>query len=349
MKNHPAQKSSSHNSRRRFLGQVAAAAAGVLAVPSIVPSSVLGADGKVAPSNRILLAIIGTGNQGFNDMQSVPRRRAGADRGRLRRQPRKRRLLGRQGRRPRAGRRLVEEHYAAQNRRRHLPGLRGLRRFSRGARPEGHRRRRGLHAGPLARDPGHRRLQGRQGHLLPEAAVADDRRGPRDELRGQAIPSVVFQTGSQQRSDVDFRRACELVRNGRIGKLHTVRVGLPAAGPTTPRPATARSPRRCPRASSTTSGSAPRPKPPYAPARCHVNFRWIYDYSGGQVTDWGGHHPDCAQWGMGTELTGPIEIATPRASSRPTSSGTRRPSILLRGDLRERREDDRLQQGEEAA
>ena len=45
----------------------------------------------------------------------------------------------------------------------------------------------------------------------------------------------------------------------------------------------------------------PGPEAPYAPARCHVNFRWIYDYSGGQVTDWGGHHPDCAQWGMGTE------------------------------------------------
>ena len=52
----------------------------------------------------------------------------------------------------------------------------------------------------------------------------------------------------------------------------------------------------------------PAPDAPYAPAHCHVNFRWIYDYSGGQVTDWGGHHPDCAQWGMGTELTGPIEI-----------------------------------------
>ncbi len=39
-----------------------------------------------------------------------------------------------------------------------------------------------------------------------------------------------------------------------------------------------------------------------------MNFRWIYDYSGGQVTDWGGHHPDCAQWGMGTERTGPVEI-----------------------------------------
>ncbi len=46
-----------------------------------------------------------------------------------------------------------------------------------------------------------------------------------------------------------------------------------------------------------------------------MNFRWIYDYSGGQVTDWGGHHPDIAQWGMGTELTGPVEIRNAAASS----------------------------------
>ena len=52
---------------------------------------------------------------------------------------------------------------------------------------------------------------------------------------------------------------------------------------------------------------------PVRPRACHVNFRWIYDYAGGQVTDWGGHHPDCAQWGMGTEMTGPIEIRNAKA------------------------------------
>jgi predicted dehydrogenase len=61
----------------------------------------------------------------------------------------------------------------------------------------------------------------------------------------------------------------------------------------------------------------PAPDAPYAPARCHVNFRWIYDYSGGQVTDWGGHHPDCAQWGMGTDDTGPIEIRSAKAEFPP--------------------------------
>ena len=57
----------------------------------------------------------------------------------------------------------------------------------------------------------------------------------------------------------------------------------------------------------------PAPKAPYCPARTHVNFRWILDYSGGQVTDWGGHHPDIAQWGMNTELTGPVKIQNARA------------------------------------
>ena len=52
----------------------------------------------------------------------------------------------------------------------------------------------------------------------------------------------------------------------------------------------------------------PAPHALYAPARVGVNFRWNYDYSGGQLTDWGGHHPDIAQWGMGTTHTGPVKI-----------------------------------------
>jgi predicted dehydrogenase len=57
----------------------------------------------------------------------------------------------------------------------------------------------------------------------------------------------------------------------------------------------------------------PAPEAPYCPARTHVNWRWIFDYSGGQVTDWGGHHPDIAQWGMDTQDTGPITITRARA------------------------------------
>jgi predicted dehydrogenase len=52
----------------------------------------------------------------------------------------------------------------------------------------------------------------------------------------------------------------------------------------------------------------PAPWEPYTYNRCHWNFRWNLDYSGGNVTDWGAHYIDMAQWGMGTELTGPVEV-----------------------------------------
>jgi predicted dehydrogenase len=123
-----------------------------------------------------------------------------------------------------------------------------------------------------------------------------------------AKSGVVFQTGSQQRSDRFFRHACELVRNGRIGRLQTVRVGLPGGRPDYSKDGARKTPEPVPDGFDYNFWLGPAPDAPYAPARCHVDFRWIYDYSGGQVTDWGGHHPDCAQWGMGTELTGPIAI-----------------------------------------
>ena len=118
----------------------------------------------------------------------------------------------------------------------------------------------------------------------------------------------IFQTGSQQRSDARFRKACELVRNGRIGKLETVTCGLPGGTPDLSKVAHRKAPEAVPEGFNYNMWLGPAPDAPYSPARCHVNFRWILDYSGGQITDWGGHHPDIAQWGMGTELTGPVEI-----------------------------------------
>jgi predicted dehydrogenase len=128
---------------------------------------------------------------------------------------------------------------------------------------------------------------------------------------------VVFQTGSQQRSDSNFRRAAELVRNGRIGKLHTVRCGLPGGRPDFGRTGDRKRPEPVPDGFNYDLWLGPAREAPYAPARTHVNFRWIYDYSGGQVTDWGGHHPDCAQWGMGTDTTGPVEIRNAKGEFPP--------------------------------
>lgn len=119
---------------------------------------------------------------------------------------------------------------------------------------------------------------------------------------------IVFQTGSQQRSDWNFRRVCELVRNGRIGQLQTVECGLPSGTPDYGKTGHLTNTVPVPAGFDYNMWLGPAPDAPYCPARTHVNFRWILDYSGGQVTDWGGHHPDIAQWGMDTEHTGPLKI-----------------------------------------
>ena len=115
----------------------------------------------------------------------------------------------------------------------------------------------------------------------------------------------VLQTGSQQRSGSEFRNACELVRNGRIGKLHTIKVGIPGNN------------RKCPptwEAQPVPEGFnydmwlGPAPWEPYIEQRCHYQFRFILDYSGGQMTNWGAHYLDIAQWGNGADDTGPVEI-----------------------------------------
>ena len=115
---------------------------------------------------------------------------------------------------------------------------------------------------------------------------------------------TVFQTGSQQRSMPNFLFACELVRNGRIGELRTVEVGLGGPGgnnvPPLKMPA--------PEGFDYSSWLGPAPWAEYTEKRCHYNFRNISDYAYGLVTDWGAHHCDTAQWGMGTDHTGPVRV-----------------------------------------
>jgi predicted dehydrogenase len=294
-------------SRRAFLGQTARVAAAGWAFPTIIPGSALGLAGRPAPSNRITLAVIGTGNQGFNDIKSflpddrvqlvavcdVNRESTGYWEGKI------------GGREP--ARRLVDEHYAKKKS------------------SETHR--------ACESTADFREILGRHDIDAVEICTPDHWhalmvvmacKAKKDiycqkplsltvaegRVMSDAVnrSNVVFQTGSQQRSDRRFHRACELVRNGRIGDLRTVRVGLPTGRPDYAGSGDRKKAEPVPAGFDYNMWLGPAPDAPYAPARCHVNFRWIYDYSGGQVTDWGGHHPDCAQWGMGTELTGPIEI-----------------------------------------
>jgi predicted dehydrogenase len=136
---------------------------------------------------------------------------------------------------------------------------------------------------------------------------------------GRAVSDILrkrktaFQIGSQQRSDSpwpQFRRACELVRNGRIGKLQRVEIGLPMdpAGPEEPE-------MPVPANLNYDQWLGCTPKVPYTEKRVHPQDSYerpgwlrIESYSLGMITGWGSHHVDIAHWGMNTEMTGPLEI-----------------------------------------
>lgn len=120
----------------------------------------------------------------------------------------------------------------------------------------------------------------------------------------------VFQTGSMQRSSREFRIACELVRNGVLGKVHTVdvNVGGPAQWCDLPEQA-------LPAGTDWNLWLGPAPQRGYHEVLCpkgvHTHFpawRNYREYGGGGVTDWGAHHFDIAQWGLGMDDSGPVEV-----------------------------------------
>lgn len=272
-------------SRRGFLRRTSMAAAAGIGFPYIIPASALGADGNTAPSNRIVLGCIGTGGQGtgnlsnllgFKEIQVV----AVCDVDRAHRENAKR---------------LVDERYGNTD----CAGYNDFRELL--ARDD-------LTAVSLA-CPDH-------WHAIP--AIQAARRGfdifaekplSLTIAEGCAMVEavqrygVVWQTGSWQRSVSHFRQGCELVRNGRIGRVHKVEVGLPTGSAIGPQPAMPP-----PDGFDYDFWLGPAPEAPYTEQRCHWNFRWILDYSGGQLTDWAAHHCDIANWGMGTEYTGPVLV-----------------------------------------
>lgn len=121
----------------------------------------------------------------------------------------------------------------------------------------------------------------------------------------------IFQIGSQQRSSRQFRYAAELVRNGRIGQLQRVQVGLPGdpSGPDEP-------PMPIPPNLNYEAWLGSTPVVPYTENRVHPQSGygrpgWLRceQFGAGMITGWGAHHLDSAHWGMDTEYTGPVEIS----------------------------------------
>lgn len=275
-------------SRRRFIATSAAA----MAAPYIIPTSVFARPGRFAPSERINIGLIGCGGMGRANlfaMISKPEVQivAVCD--------------------PDKGRRDqtkadVENHYKQNAPSGSYSGCDTYNDF------------RDL----LARDDIDAVIQATPDHWHGLVVIAAARAGK--DIYGEKPLSLtirqgramsdavarygrVFQTGSQQRSNNRFRHACELVRNGRIGRVHTITCGLPT-GPTTEN----QKPVPIPDGFDYDLWLGPAPMTPYCEGNTHWNFRWILEYSGGQLTDWGAHHIDIAHWGMGTTETGPIEV-----------------------------------------
>ena len=268
--------------RRQFLR----AAAGVALFPTIIPAPALGRDGAVAPSNRITVGMIGVGSHGT----------AVNLKGFLA-QPDARVIVTCDVDRTRAeeGRQLVNRHYGNTD----CATCQDFREVL--ARPD-------IDAVAIS-TPDHWHVP----ISLAAIRVGKDVLCEKPTLtiaQGRTLTDAVrrygrvFQTATEDRSVGVYHRMAELVRNGRIGKLQTIRVMLPGDPDRRSNPA----PMPVPPELDYDLWLGPAPWAPYTKDRVHYNFRWIRDYSGGILADWGMHMFDTAQWANATDRGGPIRV-----------------------------------------
>jgi len=288
-------------SRRVFLKKSVSAASTAIVWPTIVPSSVFGSN---APSNRINIGCIGVGNQGFtHDMPGFlqyddVRIVAVCD------VSEEWEFNGKKvGRRPAVKR--VNKHYAQKSRSGSYHGCEGYNDFRK----------------VLARDDVDAVVIVTPDHWHSIITVMAARAGKDiycekplgfSVVEGRAMVeavrryNVILQTGSHHRSSQHIRFACELVRNGRIGKLKRAVTYLPLHSKRVPM--AKRQPAAVPKGFDYDMWLGPAPKAPYYKDRCFFSFRFISDYAGGQTTNNGAHCHDIVQWANGTEHTGPVEF-----------------------------------------
>src|SRR5436190_6520825 len=276
-------------SRRQFLGAAAAVAA-----PAIVPASVFGKPGRPAPADRINVGLIGCGGQGKSDMKGHMNLEdvqitalCDVDADQL------------------AGAKKIVEDFYSKKKESDFKGLFTTKDFRELC------ARKDVDAVIVA-TPDH-------WHYLTAVEAIRNKKDvygekPITHLYGEAKQLVaevkkherIWQTGSQQRSEFTFHRGAELVRNGVLGKIQEVEVGLPqgrmghkkSAEEVTEPPANLDYELWC----------GPSPKLPYMKARVHFDWRWNLAYGGGQLLDWICHHNDIAHWGLDEDLGGPLEL-----------------------------------------
>lgn len=285
-------RSDSSLSRRSFLKGAAA----VAAFPAIIPSTALGRDGAVAPSERIVMASIGVGGQGTYDTRALMNMPdvqyiavCDVDRQHCA-----------------TAKAMLEEYYAAAKPAGTYSGIKEYYDFRE----------------VLARDDIDAVMIATPDHWHAVISVAAAKAGKdiycekplaNSIPEGRAVVNAVnrygrvFQTGSHERSRDNARYACELVRNGRIGKLHTIHVQMPVDRveeyEQPPVPAMP-----VPEHFDYNFWLGPAREAPYTEKRCHFYFRYILDYSGGEMTDRGAHIIDLGQLGNGTDDTFPLSV-----------------------------------------
>ncbi len=299
--------------RREFLATAPLALAGAAAFPSIVRASALGRGGAVPPSDRIVMAGIGFGMQGPSNMKS---------------------FLGKpevqwvavcdlDDEHLRQARDTVNDTYGNRDCAT-VKDYRAL--FARGD----------LDAVSIA-VPDHWHA------ILSTAAVSagldvfGEKPFTHSLREGRMLCDAVaryrrvWQTGSWQRSEENFHRACELVRNGRIGRIRRVEVGLPSGYTDFARTFGQETIEAPPAGLEYDTWIGPAPWSPYCKARVHMNWRWNTDYGGGQLLDWIGHHLDIAHWALDLERTGPVEVSgTGEFPARGIYNGARRYRVETR-------------------
>ena len=276
--------------RRSFIKSSAA-----LAVPTIVPASVVFAQGdKPVPSNRITVALIGCGGQGNGNLGGIMNSEevqavAVCDPDKGRRE---------------ATKGQVQERYAKEAASGQFKGVDAVNDFREIT------SRQDIDAVIVA-TPDHWHGLATMAALTTGKHVYCEKPITHLFAEGQAVyqeaakRKVIFQVGSQQRSETVFRIAVEIVMNGLIGKVNEVKVGLPT-GPQTDIEGTVAEP--LPEGLDYDMWCGPSRLLPFHPKRLHWDWRWCLDYGGGQLMDWIGHHNDIAHWGLEMDQSGPVRV-----------------------------------------
>jgi predicted dehydrogenase len=268
--------------RRTFLKTILIAGA----APWLVPAHVLGAAGQTPPSGKISLGVIGVGAQGQSDLRDFLRHE----------DVRVTAICDVNKRNTESARRIIAERYGSPD----VKVFTDFRELNADASVDAVLMALPVHWHSLpALDAV---LHGKHiYHEKPMALSFAEAQRVRAAVRKKR---VVFQFGTQQRSDTKFRWACELALNGRLGRLREVRVSVPAgrAGPLLPE-------QPGPDYVDWNRWVGPAPLTPFHEEKLvrdtHEN---ITNFSLGMISCWGIHHLDIAQWGNGTDATGPCRV-----------------------------------------